>query len=115
MAKILSLFDRLNQALPTSTSDTETEEIYALFYRVGSNVVEMNFGDFYENLQNQNLSPLEGSEKVAYDSSEVNSGKNLFELLGNIGFPDSGEKHFGAKYKRARNREFNLLREFYSD
>jgi hypothetical protein len=115
MAKILSLFDWLNHALPTSTSDTETGEIYARFYQVGSNVVEMNFGDFYENLKNQNLSPLEGSEKGGYDPSEVNFGKNLSELLGDIGFPDSGEKHFGAKYKRARNREFNLLRKFYRD
>lgn len=115
MTKILSLFDRLNWALPTSTSDTETGEIYALFYRAGSKVVEMSFGEFYEDLKNQSLSPLEGSEKTVYEVNEVNFGKNLSKLLGNIEFPDSGEKHFGAKYKRARNREFNLLREFYRD
>ncbi len=115
MARTLSLLDRLNRALPTSTSDTETEEIYALFYRIGFNVTEMNFENFYEDLKNQNLSPLEGSEKTSYNVDEINFGKKLSELLGDIEFPDSDEKHFGAKYKRARNREFNLLKKFYRD
>jgi|TARA_Y100000310_G_C20224688_1_gene597365 hypothetical protein len=113
MARTLSLFDRFNRALPTSTSDKETDEIYALLYRTGSNVTRMNFRDFYEDLKDQTLSPLEGSEKLKYDSEEINSGKELSEILGNLGFPDSDEKHFGAKYKRVRGIEFKLLREFY--
>ncbi len=115
MARMMSLSERLSIALTTISSETEMDGVYALTYKVGARAREMEMEGFYEDLKGQNLSQLEGAGETEYSREDVKSGKELARLLEqNVHLPiDDEGKRFGAKYKRARRVEFNLLREFY--
>lgn len=114
MGKKLSLLERLGNALSITSSEAEENQVYSLLYDVGKKTTEHNHETFYKEILNyQSLSPAENSV-TQKNAQKIIAGKELAnKLRDSIILPERNLKHYGAKYRRATIKEYQLLIKFY--
>lgn len=114
MGKKLSLLERLDNALSITSSETEENQVYSLLYDIGKEATEHNHKTFYKEILNyQTLSSLE-NPIAQKNVQKIIMGKKLAnKLRDTIILPERNLKHYGAKYKRATIKEYQLLVKFY--
>ncbi|MFH1521496.1 MAG: hypothetical protein ABIF18_00905 [archaeon] len=113
MGKQLSLLERLDNTLDIVSSESEGDHIYSLLYDVAKKAIKYDYKTFYKKIINyQSLSP-DNNLLVQKNERKIIAGKLLADKLRDtIILPERNLKHYGAKYRRAIKKEYNLLIEF---
>ncbi|MCK4649826.1 hypothetical protein KAT36_01200 [Candidatus Pacearchaeota archaeon] len=116
MSKKLSLLERLDNALSITSSETEENQVYSLLYNIGKKAVEHNYETFYKKILNYQSLSLAENPVIRKNIQKITAGKELANKLKyTIILPERNLKHYGAKYRRATKKEYQLLTKFYQE
>jgi hypothetical protein len=111
MGKKLSLIERLEITLSIASSEKEKNLIYGLLAKISKNALEKEQEEFYAELGAKCMIP---KNTYSISGEEIENGKNLAKILEKtIILPEKGTKGYGAKYRRARTKEYEIINNFY--
>tara|TARA_Y100000310_G_C20289033_1_gene626312 strand:+ start:331 stop:678 length:348 start_codon:yes stop_codon:yes gene_type:complete len=111
--RIKSLLERLDEALGAYSSETKKSHVYAILAETAILATSTDFESFYtEVLRYNSLVP---KEDEIYEQEDIESGQELESRLREaVILPkDKRSRNFGRKYRAAREKEFEILKDFY--